>query len=89
MPVQRFVFMRSQLIDDRLNAQHQELVAQMQPEFQILLTRSIVKDSVNERHNGRLKIHIIPVGSGGSIQIVDDALESSAFGGKSLEMQHC
>lgn len=88
MPVQCLIFMRSQLIDNRLNAQHQELVSQMQTKFQIFLTWPIVEHSIYKGHDGRFQIDIISVSASRSIQIVYDSLESSSFGGKPLEMQH-
>lgn len=36
-PVQRGVFVLSQLIDDRLDAQHQKLVPEVEPELQVVL----------------------------------------------------
>lgn len=88
MPVQRLVLVRPQLVDNRLDAQHQKLVAQMQSKLQILLARSVVQHGVNKRHDGRLQIHIVPVRARRSVQIVDDALESCALRGESLEVQH-
>lgn len=40
VPVQGFIFMRVQFVDDRLDAQHQKLVTQMDPEFQTGLKKN-------------------------------------------------
>lgn len=88
MSVQRFVLVLAQLIDHGLNAQHEEFIAQMQTELKILLAGSIVEHRIDKRHQCRLEIHIVPIRIGGSIQIVDNALEAATFCGKFLKVQH-
>ena len=80
--------MSPQLVDDGLDAQHEQLVAQVQPEFQIVLAGSVVEQGVQEGHDGSFEAHVIAIGPDAAVQVVDDRLEAGALAGVTLEVQH-
>ena len=76
-PVQRLVLELAQFIDDWLYAQHEKLVAQVEPELEALLAGTVAEHGVDERHDGRLQTDIIGVCARRPVQVVDDALRKS------------
>ena len=89
MPIERFVFAFPQLIDNRLNSQHEELVSQMKSELQVLHSGPVVEDCIDEGHDGRLDADVVSVLSGGAIEVVNYALETSSLVSIDLIVQHC
>lgn len=63
--------MGSQFINDRLNAQHEQFITKMKPEFQVVFTGPIIEQGVEERHGGRLEAYIVTINAYTSIQVVD------------------
>ncbi len=74
MSVKGLIFMCSQFINGRLDAKHEQLVAQVQPELEVVLARSVIEQRVQERHSGRLETDIVPIGPNTPIKIVNDRL---------------
>lgn len=66
--------MRPKLIDDMLNAQHEQFVAQMKSELQIIFSGPIIEQGIDERHDCRFQADIVLVLANAAIQIVDDRL---------------
>ena len=74
-PVERLILVRAQFVDHRLDAEHEQLVAQVQPELEVVLARAVVEQSVQKRHDRRLEAHIVPVRADAPVQIVNDCLD--------------
>jgi len=88
VPVERLVLVLSQLVDDGLDAEHQQLVSQMQAELERHLARSVVEHCVDERHDRRLQRQIVLVDPKVLIEVVDYRLEARSLGMVPLEVQH-
>lgn len=73
-PVERFIFMSPELVYDWLNSQHDHFISQMQSKFQTMLSRSVAKDSVEERHKGRFDTDIGAIDPCAFVQVVDYTL---------------
>ena len=74
-PVERFVFMLPEFVQHRLNAQHEELIPQVESKLQVLLAGAVVEDGVDERHEGGLQAHVVTVLARRTVQIRHDALK--------------
>lgn len=66
--------MRAQFVDDGLDAEHEQLVAQVEPKLEVVLARSVIEQRVQKRHGGRLEADVVPVRPDAPVQIVDDCL---------------
>lgn len=88
MPVQRLVLVLPKFLDNRLYAEHQQLVSEMQPELERDLARPVIQDSVDERHDRSLQGQIVLVDPEVLVQVVDNTLETRPFGMVLLKMQH-
>ena len=84
--VESLVLVLPQLVDGRLDAQHQQLVTEVEPELQVLLAGTVVEDGVEKRHDGRLEVDVVPVLARAPVQVVEDALKPSALARKCLQM---
>lgn len=80
VPVQRLVFVFSQLFNYRLDPKHQELVPEVEPELQSDLTRSVIEHCVDKGHYGCLQRQIILVDSKVFVQVVYYALKPCPLG---------
>lgn len=88
MPVESLVLVLPQLLDNRLNAEHQQLVSQMQSELERHLARPIVQHRVDERHDCRLQGQVVFVDTEVLVEIIDYTLEARSLGMILLEVQH-
>lgn len=88
MPVERLVLVLPQLLDDRLDTEHQQLVSQMQPKLERHLAGPIVQHSVDERHDRRLQGQVVLVDAEIFVEVVDYTLEARSLGMILLEVQH-
>jgi len=88
MPVERLVLVLPQLVDDGLDAEHQQLVSQMQPELERHLAGSVVEHGVDEWHDRCLQRQIVLVDPKVLIEVVDYRLEARSLGMVLLEVQH-
>lgn len=75
-PVERLVLVRAQFVDDGLDAEHEQLVAQVQPELEVVFAGAVVEQGIQERHDRRLEADVVPVRADAPVQVVDDCLSS-------------
>ena len=66
--------MASQFVNDGLNPQHKELIAQVQSEVQVLLAWPIIEDGIHKRHDCSLETHFIPVDTSAAVQVIHNPL---------------
>lgn len=60
-PVKSFILQSPEPVHGWLNSQEQQLISEVQPEFQAVLTRPVVEHSVHKRHYGCFQIDLIHV----------------------------
>lgn len=60
----------------------------MQTKFQGHLTGAVIQDRIDEGHDGRLQREVVLVDAQVLVEVVDDALEASAFHVETLKVQH-
>lgn len=61
MLVQDGILVLPEFINHWLDPQHQELIPEMQAEFQVILSSASIEDSIDEGHDGCLQVYLIPV----------------------------
>jgi hypothetical protein len=64
-----------ELVDDRLDAKHEELEPQVETELQAFAAGPVVQDGVDQRHYGSFKVHVIAICACRPIQVIYNALE--------------
>lgn len=79
LPVECLVLVSPQFIDDRLYAEHEQLVTQVEPELEIVLSRTVIEQSVQKRHSCRLEANVIAISADAPIQIVNDRLKKQNY----------
>ena len=67
--------MSPQFIDDRLDAEHEELVTQVETELKVVLSRTVIEQCVQKRHGCRLEAYVVAICADAPIQIVNDRLK--------------
>ena len=49
---------------------------EVEPELEVLLAGAVVDDGVDERHEGRLDVDVVPVLARAPVKVVYDALQA-------------
>jgi len=66
--------MATQLVNNGLDAKHQELISKMKAKIQALLAWSIAEDGIHKGHDSCLEIHLISVDASTAIQVIHNTL---------------